>query len=88
MDIDKLIEGVKSILALTFVNLFGIMQFLFTNQYWLMIVAITLDSAALGYSQIESRTKKLMDSVIEKLVKGPQIPDPAGTGEKKPKVVV
>ena len=69
MDGDKLIEGIKSILALVFVNLFGILQFLFSQQYWLMIVAITLDSAALGYSQIESRMKKVLDSVLANLAK-------------------
>lgn len=71
MDGDKLIEGIKSILALIFVNLFGMLQFFFTNEFWLMIVAITLDSAALGYAQVESRTKKLLDSVLENIVKRP-----------------
>jgi len=76
MDGDKLIEGIKSILALVFVNLFGILQFLMSNQYWLMIVAITLDSAALGYAQVESRMKKVLDAVLQKLAQGAV---PAGT---------
>jgi len=74
MDGDKLIEGIKSILALVFVNTFGILQFLMSNEYWLMIVAITLDSAALGYAQVESRMKKVLDAVLQKLAQGAPTP--------------
>ena len=85
MDVDKLVEGVKSILALIFVNMFGVLQFFFTNEYWLMIIAITLDSAALGYSQVESRTKKLLDAMLQNMVKTNV---PVGTVQKEVKKIV